>query len=284
MNFFALDVETANTNLHSICQVGIVKFENGAIVDTWCSLVNPEEYFDDLNVSIHGIDESMVKDAMKIPEMIEIVREKISGNIVIHHMAFDRTAFKRATEKFNLPEISCNWLDSARVSRRAWEKYKYSGYALSNLASEFNLSFQHHDAAEDARIAGEIVKKAIIDTGINLDDWLVKVEKPITPDINFRETFKGNTDGIFFGETMVFTGTLSLPRKEAAKLACQAGCNVEDKVNERTTILVVGVQDQYKLGGFEKSSKHRRAEELIKKGKSIKIIFEEDFLKMINHN
>lgn len=81
---------------------------------------------------------------------------------------------------------------------------------------------------------------------------------------------------------MVFTGALSLPRKEAAVIAAKIGCNVLDSVTQKTTILVVGTQDSTKLAGYEKSSKHRKAEQLIEKGNQIKILTEKDFIKMCN--
>jgi len=40
--FIAVDVETANADLASICQIGIVAFDKGEITDSWMSLVNPE--------------------------------------------------------------------------------------------------------------------------------------------------------------------------------------------------------------------------------------------------
>lgn len=51
-------------------------------------------------------------------------------------------------------------------------------------------------------------------------------------------------------------------------------------VTKSTTILIVGLQDNTKLGGYEKSSKHRKAEELIVKGCKIKILSEEDFVEI----
>ena len=41
MKFISLDVETANPDMSSICQVGIVHFEDGKPVETWSSLVDP---------------------------------------------------------------------------------------------------------------------------------------------------------------------------------------------------------------------------------------------------
>ena len=35
MNFIAIDVETANADYSSICQIGIAEFQNGKVVDKW---------------------------------------------------------------------------------------------------------------------------------------------------------------------------------------------------------------------------------------------------------
>jgi len=92
---------------------------------------------------------------------------------------------------------------------------------------------------------------------------------------------EGNPDGQLFGETMVFTGSLSIPRSEAADLAAQVGCNVGQGVTKKTTLLVVGDQDISTLGGKNKSSKHIKAEELIKKGQRLRIITESDFKQLV---
>ena len=51
MNFTSIDVETANADLSSICQIGVVKFVDGTIVDKWSTLVDPEDEFDLINVT-----------------------------------------------------------------------------------------------------------------------------------------------------------------------------------------------------------------------------------------
>ena len=68
-----------------------------------------------------------------------------------------------------------------------------------------------------------------------------------------------------------------MPRSVAAELAASVGCQVATGVNKKTTILVVGDQDVAKLAGHEKSSKHRKAEQLAAEGHSIRIIRESDF-------
>jgi DNA polymerase-3 subunit epsilon len=60
------------------------------------------------------------------------------------------------------------------------------------------------------------------------------------------------------------------------------GCHVADIGSKRTTILVVGDQDLRLTKGNEKSSRHRKAEELIAAGVSIKIVGEGDFMLMVD--
>jgi DNA polymerase-3 subunit epsilon len=168
-------------------------------------------------------------------------------------------------------------------TKNTWTRFAHNGYGLANLATEFGIVFQHHAALEDARVAGELLVRAIQDTGISLDDWFVRVEKPI-----FGETSKGSKiskegdpRGPMFGEEVVFTGALSIPRRQAAELAAQTGCNVSPSVTQSTTILIVGQQDIRRLAGQEKSSKHRKAEELVRKGQQIRILGEQDFFSLI---
>ncbi len=49
------------TDLSSICQVGIASFRDGRVHNLWESLVNPEDDFDPIDVSIYGIDEEDVQ-------------------------------------------------------------------------------------------------------------------------------------------------------------------------------------------------------------------------------
>ena len=80
---------------------------------------------------------------------------------------------------------------------------------------------------------------------------------------------------------MAFTGALEIPRKEAAALATDIGFTVGANVTKQTTMLVVGDQDVLKLAGHAKSSKHRRAEDLMSNGQPIRILQESDFRELV---
>jgi DNA polymerase-3 subunit epsilon len=281
MDFIAIDFETANPNFASICQVGIAIFNNGKLHDTWESLVDPEDYFDDLNVSIHGIDEMAVLGAPTWEAVYKQLTPKLQGNIVVSHTVFDRVALSRACEKSGITAYNYAWLDSARVVRRTWPAFAQSGYGLADMTNYLNIKFRHHNALEDARATGEILLMAMAETGLTVEQWIDRTAKPIDLLSATPITRHGNPDGVLFGENLVFTGALSMPRKQAADLAASAGCEVTSGVNKHTTVLIVGDQDISKLAGHEKSIKHRKAENLMALGQNIRIIGESDFQRLM---
>jgi DNA polymerase-3 subunit epsilon len=284
MSFVAVDVETANADLSSICQVGIASFDNGRLVDAWVSLINPEDDFDPINISIHGIDERQVRNAPNWVAAFPNVAARIQNKIVVSHTPFDRLATTRACERSKVTACDCTWLDSARVVRRAWSEFSKSGYGLTNVALHFGIEYRAHDALEDARCAGELVLRAINDTGLRIEDWLIRVEQPIDLNAVHGHKREGNPDGELFGEILVFTGTLSMPRSQAADDAAAAGCRVDAGVTKHTTLLVVGDEDLRKLNGHDKTSKHRKAEQLICQGQPIRILGESDFKRLVTRS
>jgi DNA polymerase III subunit epsilon len=281
VNFVAIDVETANPDFASICQVGVAAFRDGMLHDTWDSLVDPEGYFDEMNVAVHGIDERTVRGAPKWQTVHKLLAPWLQGHVVASHTPFDRAALSRACEKNGLPPPNCIWLDTARVVRRAWPAFAQKGYGLASVAKRLNIQFQHHNAKEDARAAGEVLLRAVAETGFTVEQWLDRTTKPIDPLATAPVSRTGNPDGPLFGEKLVFTGALTMPRREAADLAAAAGCEVDAGVTKHTTVLVVGDQDIARLSGHEKSSKHRKAEELMAKGQGIRIIGESDFRRLL---
>ena len=284
MNFVAIDVETANADMGSICQIGIAKFVCGQLAEEWCTLIDPEDYFDDVNISIHGIESGMVRGQPKLPQIADRLCSTMEGTVSVCHTHFDRIALGRAYSKYSLSPISTTWLDSARVVRRTWKDLAWKGYGLANVCSRIGYEFKHHDALEDAKAAGFVLLAALRESRQDLDQWHQRVTRPIDPDSSSSGAAiqrNGNPEGDLYGEILVFTGALELPRSEAADLAASVGCQVGAGVTKKTTILVVGDQDVTRLAGHEKSSKHRKAEQLVAEGHRIRILRESDFRTLV---
>lgn len=285
MEFVAIDVETANADMSSICQIGLARFNKDRLVEEWKTYIDPEDYFDGINVSIHGIDEKTVKGAPVITDVSGEIYRFLDDHVSVCHTHFDRVAVQQAFEKYTLRHPRCRWLDSARVARRTWLDFAQRGYGLGNVCAFLGYEFTPHDALEDAKAAACIVIAAIEKTGLDIEGWLRRVNQPIDPSgtgTGYAIKRDGNPEGSLYGEVLVFTGALEIPRREAADMAARIGCHVDPGVTKKTTILVVGDQDIKKLAGYKKSSKHRKAEELISKGQAIRILRETDFRELAN--
>lgn len=286
LTFNVIDVETANADRASICQIGVVHVRDGNIEDQWQTLVNPEDWFDPWNVSIHDIDEHTVRNSPTLPDLRDELRSRLRSSVLVSHGSFDRVAFERAMTRYHLDQLQVTWLDSTRIVRRAWpESYGRRGYGLKNVAEDFNISFRHHNALEDARAAAEVVLHACEAAETDIEGWLTRVESPIfAKDSRSAPSGRreGSVKGVLYGEIIVFTGALSITRERAADKAAEAGCAVVTNVSKRVTMLVVGTQDKTKLKGYEKSEKHRKAERLIAEGQDIQIFSESDFFELMS--
>ncbi len=285
MNFIAIDVETANADMASICQIGIARYVDGKLTEEWSSLVDPEDYFDLVNIDIHGITEKDVIGCPRFPEVAGILNGFLNSTICVSHTHFDRVSINSALTKYGLSDVNTTWLDSARVARRAWKEFAWSGYGLANVCNRIGYTFKHHDALEDAKASAQVLLAAVQDTGLDIYSWLKRVRQPIDQNLSgFRAIGRdGNPEGELYGEVVVFTGSLQIPRRNAADLAAKTGCSVSEGVTKKTTILVVGDQEISRLAGKEKSSKHQTAEKLIKSGQNIRILKESDFRELVRY-
>ncbi len=175
-SFVAIDVETANPDSASICQVGAVCVLDGVVTDTLSVLVDPRSWFSPWNVAIHGITREQVRHAPTFEDIAGRLHEFVGEYVVASHTGFDRVAVSRAHAYWDLAVPRWTWLDTARVTRRAWKQFSRSGYGLANVAAHLGIQFQHHDAAEDARAAAEILVRAMDHTGIDITGWLQTLE------------------------------------------------------------------------------------------------------------
>lgn len=180
MHFLAIDVETANYEMRSICQIGIVEYKDGTITPLLSSLINPHTPFNYFNTRVHGITADMVKEAPSFGEIFETLKKHMENKIVVSHTSFDKSAVTAASRYFKTSLINCSWLDSTLIAKRTWQQFSKQGYGLANLCSFLKFDFNHHDALEDAKACAYIVSKAIEQTGLCINDWLIKSKLPLS--------------------------------------------------------------------------------------------------------
>ena len=176
MTFNAIDVETANPDYSSICQIGICSVINGEILDQWETLVNPETDFKPKNMEIHGIQEHDIRNAPTLPNVYSKLCERVKGSILVHYSHFDRSAFKQATSKYKLEPLPVTWLDCTKIVIRAWpDQFDSNNHKLKLVAEYLGIQFQHHNAVEDARATALIALQACRETGWDIEEFLHRI-------------------------------------------------------------------------------------------------------------
>jgi DNA polymerase-3 subunit epsilon len=174
MRFFALDVETANPDQSTICQIGVGIFDEGRLVKTWKAYIDPQDYFHWRFIEIHGITPKVVRGKRTFPGVYPRLRKMLENKIVVHHSPFDRVAFAKAFERYGLEPFEVQWLDSVKVARHTWRDIE-GGYNLHNLACHLDIEFRHHDALEDAIACGKIVAEACRRSAVAIDEWFGRI-------------------------------------------------------------------------------------------------------------
>lgn len=156
--FIALDVETANSDSASICQIGLAGVDAAGGITTWATYVDPRDRFSGFNTRLHGISAETVAGAQPFAPWFHRLTGLLSQVPLVQHSSFDRTAFHAACRRGAIAEPLWSWTDSVRVARAAWPELKGNGgHGLGNLKLHLSLQFAHHDAGEDARAAAMVV-------------------------------------------------------------------------------------------------------------------------------
>lgn len=304
MDFIAIDFETATTDRDSPCEIGLTFVESNAIKDVKSWLIKPSyyPYFDNFNMSIHGITPSDVKDAPEFIELWPEIKPLIEDQFLIAHNAgFDMSVLRRTLEFYQIPfpelQYSCSYI----FSKKVWAGLP--AYDLKTLCRHNQIPLVHHRAANDSEATAKLSLKAFETADVEtLDDFPTKLRTTVgrlfgggyQPSETKRQykarkqaeilgdPTKHDPRSPIHGRTVVFTGSLmSMPRKDAQQLVADIGGVNGKSVTKETDYLVVGQQDYRIVGDDGMSSKQEKAIKLIEKGSELEILSEDEFLKNI---
>ena len=163
----ALDVETPNGKVPAICQIGLVVEEHGDIVKTESILVNPETWFDGINIQIHGITPADVQDAPTFPEVWTRIAGYFSDSVIVaHNAAFDLGVITGTLERYGIPVPPITYACTVQMARRRFSRETYGSYRLDTLCAAFDIPLEnHHDALCDALACYRLYRELLSDFG-----------------------------------------------------------------------------------------------------------------------
>lgn len=292
LDFTAIDFETANSSRASACAVGLAKVRSGEIVDTASWLIKPAPGADDFapwNVKVHGITAERVAGERSWGELYaEVMGFVGNDDLVAHNAPFDRSVFQQTSSAFDLDWPENRWFDTLPFARRHLTLGSYSlPFVVAALGIE---DLTHHEAQADATQAARIAAALAAKSGVSTLDELARVSGFDGATSQAIATAGGGTrstgdfsslraSDVLAGEHVVFTGTLTLTKRdEALALVEHFGGTGQKSVTAKTTVLVSGDLDPRTLRpGATLSRKLASAMERAEKGQRIEIWTEGDF-------
>lgn len=153
--FVAIDFETANGKRTSICSVGMVKVIENQITESFHTLVNPNDYFSEQNISVHGIHPEDVASSPNFsyvyPYMMQFIDQL---PVVAHNAAFDMNVLHQSIQAIGLETPHLTYFCSYQLAKRTVQSHRYG---LKHMMDYYQLDFHgHHDALNDAKACAMI--------------------------------------------------------------------------------------------------------------------------------
>jgi DNA polymerase III subunit epsilon len=156
--FVDLETTGGNAACDRITEIGIVRVQNGELLEEWSSLINPECPISPYIEAFTGISSEMVADAPLFANVASTVFEKLRGAVFIAHNArFDHSFLRAEFRKVGIaysPEALC----TVKLSRRLFPEHVR--HNLDAVIERHALSCSaRHRALGDARVLWDLWSK-----------------------------------------------------------------------------------------------------------------------------
>lgn len=161
LTYTAFDTETTGAYpLDSeICEIAAVKWRYGQVVDTFQTLVKPQQVISDFIIGIHGITNEMVANSPAITDVIANFHRFISDSVLIaHHAPFDLgfVAYEFEKKSLSLPTLPA--LCSSLLTRKIFPESP--NHKLQTLIDFFGIEKgTAHRALDDSKACLKVFLK-----------------------------------------------------------------------------------------------------------------------------
>lgn len=278
--FIALDAETTglSADVDKIIEIAAIKFDllsNEHPV--FEALINPNVKVSRKITSITGITNAMLADQETFTDIAQDLKQFIGDlPIVAYNAKFDKGFLDTEFAHVGI-QLSNHYHCALNLAKAA---FNLPNYKLSTVAEHCNVPLNEaHRAKADAIAAGRVFMRAAVTLG-HINE--IATKKPFTKSSGAdHKAYSPNEFGELYGQTIVFTGELSMTRAEAFEAAAELGLEIKSGVSKKTNYLVVGEQDENLVGPTGISSKQIKAEALVDEGFDIQILDEDEFIELI---
>jgi DNA polymerase-3 subunit alpha (Gram-positive type) len=157
--YCVLDLETTGFSAvtEKITEIGIMKFKDGEVIDSFSCFVNPEKHIPQRVSEVTNITDDMVKDAETIdkvfPKMLEFLGDSV---IVAHNAGFDVGFLKQNAKRLGY-KFDYTYLDTLSLAKDLFPEYKK--YKLGKIADNLGIKVEvAHRALDDVDTTVKVFK------------------------------------------------------------------------------------------------------------------------------
>lgn len=157
--YAVVDLEATGTGADAkIIQIGIVLVENGEIIDSYATDINPYELLDDHIINLTGITDQQLEQAPDFGQVASRIYDMIGDAIfVAHNVKFDANLLAESLF-FEGYELLTPRVDTVELSQLFFPTFEK--YSLGNLAEHLDLGLdQAHTAISDAMATARLLIK-----------------------------------------------------------------------------------------------------------------------------
>ena len=151
--FSFVDVETTGSSIAygRIIEIGILRMDEGKLVERFQSLVNPQMVIDPFIEKLTGIRQIEVDNAPVFSDIKKTVLKLLSGSIfVAHNVRFDYSFIKNEFKRLGI-DFSQKQLCTVKLAKAIYPGYR--NYNLDSLIENLNIKcLKRHRAYDDAKV------------------------------------------------------------------------------------------------------------------------------------
>ena len=162
-DFAAIDFETANYELSSVCSVGVVVVRDDQIVDRVYHLIRPEpEWYLYWNTRTHGLTVEDTANAKVFPFVWADIEPRIEGlPLVAHNSQFDEGCLRAVFRVYQMDYPDYMFHCTCKASQHIFGK-SLPNHQLHTVAAHFGFNLiHHHHALADAEACAVIAMKIL---------------------------------------------------------------------------------------------------------------------------
>lgn len=161
--FSVIDFETTGTSPKTsrAIEVGIVKIENLKIVDSYQSLINPDQFISPFITSLTGISNEDVLDAPRFEDIISEIKDYIDNTVLVaHNLPFDYAFLKTEFDRAEVLLPNLIQVCTLKLSRFLFPELKSK--SLGSMVKHFKIKHKNvHRALGDAHATAKVFLKLL---------------------------------------------------------------------------------------------------------------------------